>query len=100
MYEISQRVFLQLAADRGRYIDQSQSTNIYLEDPTNDQLAALHQYTSMLGLKTGMYYLRTKPMIEQVKFTEDLEIKKLMNKSDNNLNGKFCSNEEGCLSCQ
>jgi ribonucleotide reductase alpha subunit len=68
MYEISQKVILKLAADRGRYICQSQSTNIYIADPTIEQLTAVHMYAMMLGLKTGMYYLRTEPASEPMKF--------------------------------
>jgi ribonucleoside-diphosphate reductase alpha subunit len=68
MYEIPQKRFLKLAADRGRYVCQSQSTNVYLQDPTVEQLEALHMYGMMLGLKTGMYYLRTSPATEPMKF--------------------------------
>ena len=68
MYEISQKVILKLAADRGRYICQSQSSNIYIADPTIEQLTAVHMYAMMLGLKTGMYYLRTDPASEPMKF--------------------------------
>jgi ribonucleoside-diphosphate reductase alpha subunit len=68
MYEISQKRMLKLAADRGRYICQSQSTNVYLSDPTTEQLEALHMYSFMIGLKTGMYYLRTSPATEPMKF--------------------------------
>ena len=76
MWELPQKLFLKMAADRGRYIDQSQSTNIYLKDPRNDQLQALHLYTDRLGLKTGMYYLRELPTIEPIKFTVDPKIVK------------------------
>jgi ribonucleoside-diphosphate reductase alpha subunit len=58
VWEISQKVFLKLAADRGRYICQSQSTNIFLTDCTDEKLQAIHIYSNMLGLKTLMYYLR------------------------------------------
>jgi len=61
MWEIPQKVFLQMAARRGRYIDQSQSTNIYIRDCSDKQLEALHSAMDMLGLKT-FYYLRTNPI--------------------------------------
>jgi len=69
MYELPQKRLIKLAADRARYICQSQSTNIYISDPTEDQLKALHIYTMQIGLKTGMYYLRTCPAIEPIKLT-------------------------------
>jgi ribonucleoside-diphosphate reductase alpha subunit len=71
MWEISQRVMLTLTADRARYIDQSQSTNIYIADPTEEQLTALHLTTDEMRLKTGMYYLRREPPVGAVKFTTD-----------------------------
>jgi ribonucleotide reductase alpha subunit len=103
MWEIKQSWLLKLAADRGRYIDQSQSTNIYLADATDDVLKAVHLQTDMLGLKTGMYYLRSKSSCDPVKFTTDPEI---MAYVDNNLVEKtsepaFCNkNDPQCLSCQ
>jgi len=74
MWELSQKIFLQMAADRARYVCQSQSTNIYLDDPTPQQLAAVHTFTSYLGLKTQMYYLRTTGATEPIKFTVDRQI--------------------------
>jgi ribonucleoside-diphosphate reductase alpha chain len=70
MWEIPQRLFLKLAADRSRYIDQSSSTNIYIRDCTDEKLSACHLYANMLGLKTLMYYLRQKGG-ETIKFTAD-----------------------------
>ena len=74
MWEIPQRVMLRYTADRGRYIDQSQSTNVYMPHPTQKQLIAMHLYTDELGLKTGMYYLRQQPPTDPVKFTVDSSI--------------------------
>ena len=70
MWEISQKTLLRQAADRGRYIDQSSSTNIFMKDVTDEKLQACHIYANMLGLKTLMYYLRTKGG-ETIKFTAD-----------------------------
>lgn len=81
MWEISQRVMLTLTADRGRYIDQSQSTNIYIADPTEQQLIALHLTTDEFRLKTGMYYLRREPPTGAVKFTTDPSIVSYVDKS-------------------
>lgn len=100
MWELSQKIFLKMAADRGRYIDQSQSTNIYLADPTNEQLEALHLTTDMLGLKTGMYYLRQEPAMDPVKFTVDPSIMKYV--SDKKVELSEVSTEKvkpQCLGC-
>jgi ribonucleotide reductase alpha subunit len=103
MWEIKQSWLLKLAADRGRYIDQSQSTNIYLADATDDVLKAVHLQTDMLGLKTGMYYLRSRAAMEPIKFTTDPEI---MNFVSNKLVEKTAEpaacnrNDPQCLSCQ
>lgn len=67
--EIPQKIFCRLSAERQVYIDHAQSLNIYIDDPTDKQLIALHLHTWKLGLKTGMYYLRTRPANETVKFT-------------------------------
>ena len=71
MWELSMKTFLTMAADRGRYVCQSQSTNIYLQDPSDEQLIAIHGLTNSLGLKTGMYYLREGAAIQPIKFTVD-----------------------------
>jgi|688.fasta_scaffold00733_39 ribonucleoside-diphosphate reductase alpha chain len=59
-WEISQKSILDMAADRGAYIDQSQSLNIFMENPTVAKLSSMHMYGWKKGLKTGMYYLRTR----------------------------------------
>jgi ribonucleoside-diphosphate reductase subunit M1 len=74
MWEITGRIMLRYTADRGRYIDQSQSTNIYIDHPTPQQLIAMHRHTDDLRLKTGMYYLRQQPPSEPVKFTCNSDI--------------------------
>ena len=61
VWEISQKVLLDQAADRGIYIDQSQSLNIFLEKPTIKSLSSMHFYGFEKGLKTGSYYIRSKP---------------------------------------
>lgn len=70
MWEIPQKRFMKLAADRGRYIDQSSSTNVYIRDCTDEKLSACHLYANQLGLKTLIYYLRQQGG-ESVKFTAD-----------------------------
>lgn len=62
-----------MAADRGAYIDQSQSLNIHMVDATTSKLSSMHFHGWQLGLKTGMYYLRTKAAADAIKFTVDVD---------------------------
>lgn len=71
VWEIPQRSIIDLAAGRGPFIDQSQSLNIFLAQPDRSQLNSMHFYGWERGLKTGMYYLRTKPASDAIKFTVD-----------------------------
>ncbi|KCV69971.1 ribonucleoside-diphosphate reductase subunit M1 [Fonticula alba] len=75
-WEISQRSIIDMAADRGAFIDQSQSLNIFIGEPTASRLTSMHFYGWKKGLKTGMYYLRTKPAAEAIKFTVDQQLLK------------------------
>lgn len=70
-WEISQKVIIDLSADRGAYVDQSQSLNIFMEDANFAKLTSMHFYGWKAGLKTGMYYLRTKAARDAIKFTLD-----------------------------
>lgn len=81
MWDISQKYMLKLMADRCRYVCQSASLNIYLENPTIETLKACHLTANALGLKTLMYYLRQKTSNTAMKFTIDPELYKLMSKS-------------------
>ncbi|CAK5268053.1 unnamed protein product, partial [Mycena citricolor] len=71
VWEISQKKVLELAADRGAFICQSQSLNVHLAAPTMGQLTSMHFYGWKRGLKTGMYYLRTQPASAAIQFTVD-----------------------------
>lgn len=73
VWEISQRVILDMAADRGAFICQSQSMNVHIADPNTSKLTSMHFYAWKRGLKTGMYYLRTRPKADAIKFTVDQE---------------------------
>merc|ERR1712226_1763703 len=73
VWEIKQRGVLDMAADRGAYIDQSQSLNIHMTDATTAKLSSMHFHGWQLGLKTGMYYLRTKAAVDAIKFTVDVD---------------------------
>lgn len=71
VWEISQKVIIDLAADRGAYICQSQSMNVFLQDPNFGKLTSMHFYAWKKGLKTGMYYLRSQAAASAIKFTLD-----------------------------
>lgn len=70
-WEISQKAIIEMAADRGAYICQSQSLNIFMENANFGKLTSMHFYGWKKGLKTGMYYLRTKAATDAIKFTVD-----------------------------
>lgn len=90
VWEISNKVLINMAADRGAFIDQSQSFNIHVAEPNYGKLTSIHFYGWKKGLKTGMYYLRTKPAAQAIQFTVDK--RKLDNKVPN---GKVESIENG-----
>ena len=71
VWEIKQKDVLDMAADRGAYIDQSQSLNVFIDSPNFAKLTSMHFYAWKKGLKTGMYYLRTKAARDAIKFTVD-----------------------------
>ena len=71
VWEIKQRVVVDMAADRGAYIDQSQSLNIFMANPTFKLMTSMHFYGWKKGLKTGMYYLRTRGAADAIQFTVD-----------------------------
>jgi ribonucleoside-diphosphate reductase subunit M1 len=71
VWEIKQRAIIDMAADRGAFIDQSQSLNIHLAEPTISKLTSMHFYSWKKGLKTGLYYLRTRPKADAIQFTVD-----------------------------
>ncbi|KAG5341091.1 ribonucleotide-diphosphate reductase subunit rnr1 [Termitomyces sp. Mn162] len=76
VWEISQKKVIDLAADRGAFICQSQSLNVHLQAPTLGQLTSMHFYGWKKGLKTGMYYLRTRPAAQAIQFTVDQSVLK------------------------
>jgi ribonucleoside-diphosphate reductase alpha subunit len=73
VWEISQKWIIQMAADRGRFIDQSQSMNLFMESPTMSKLSSMHMYAWKSGLKTGMYYLRSKAKARPIQFSLEPE---------------------------
>ena len=97
MYEISQKVTMQMARQRGIYVCQSQSFNVYIGEPNIKKMQSVHNYSNSLQLKTGMYYLRQNPASQTSRFTVDLDIqqyhKKLYKKN------VVCT-DDVCLVCQ
>lgn len=69
VWEMKMKDIIDMAADRGKFIDQSQSLNLFIADPNADRLTAMHFYAWKKGLKTGIYYLRTKPAVNAIQYT-------------------------------
>ena len=115
VWEIKQRNLIDMAADRGAFICQSQSLNLFVDTPTTSKLTSMHFYGWKKGLKTGMYYLRTQAATQAVQFTIEKQgsdqmqpvIQKveeiiLTNDIDGitaDFSGPSCSREEGCVTC-
>ncbi len=108
VYEISQKVIIDQAADRGAFICQSQSLNLFVENPNFAKLSSMHFYGWQKGLKTGMYYLRSKAAVDPIKFTLDEQHQRIQSNTTEIVpemevmdlaEGAACSMEEGCLMC-
>jgi ribonucleoside-diphosphate reductase alpha chain len=102
-WEISQKVIIEQSADRGAYICQSQSLNIFMESANFGKLTSMHFYGWEKGLKTGMYYLRTKAATDAIKFTvEKASVAQVVEKTEEeNMAAISCSldDPEGCEMC-
>lgn len=100
-WEIKQKTLIDMAAARGAFICQSQSLNLFVADPTYAKLTSMHFYAWKKGLKTGIYYLRTKAPVMAQKFTVDPELQKLAEQSEHQRQAAKAegSAEEGCLMC-
>jgi len=108
VWEIKMRNIIDMAADRGAYICQSQSLNLFINAPNASKLTSMHFYAWKKGLKTGMYYLRTQAASQAVKFTVENQGGKAMEPvipdhveqvADEIPAGPSCSMEEGCVTC-
>ena len=102
VWEISQKVIINMAADRGIYVCQSQSMNLFIGEPDFAKLTSMHFYSWKKGLKTGMYYLRTRPLAQAQQFTIEPENKtNTKDNIENDINEiKMCNrNDPDCLSC-
>ena len=109
VWEIKQRAIIDMAADRGAFICQSQSLNLFIDAPNTSKLTSMHFYAWKKGLKTGMYYLRTKAASQAVQFTVEkqggkakeplLDANEVTAVDESLLTGGSCSMEEGCVTC-
>ena len=102
VWEVSQKSIIEMAADRGAYICQSQSMNIHMQDANFGKLTSMHFHAWKLGLKTGLYYLRTKAAADAIKFTIVKEEKE--NPKENKIEDQEaiqCSidNQDDCEMC-
>lgn len=95
VWEIKQRSLIDMAADRGAFICQSQSLNLFVDNPTISKLTSMHFYGWKKGLKTGIYYLRSQAAAQAVQFT----IEKQPEKQQDETQYPSCTMEEGCVSC-
>jgi len=96
VWEIPQKSIIDMAADRGAYIDQSQSLNIFMENPTLAKLSSMHMYGWRKGLKTGMYYLRTRAKARAQQVTVPVAPTK---PTEEQILACSRENPEGCLMC-
>ena len=99
VWELKMKVLIDQAADRGKYVCQSQSLNLFIEDPDLTRISNMHFYSWTKGLKTGMYYLRTRAKAKTQAFTLDPALLKSLNKPQEYADGSVCRKEEGCIVC-
>jgi len=101
VWEIKQRSIIDLASDRGAYICQSQSLNLFVDSPNFAKLTSMHFHAWRKGLKTGMYYLRTKAAADAIKFTVDVAALNRPQMEEQQQSEIACSldNRDECLAC-
>ena len=98
-WEIKQKTLIDMAVQRGAFICQSQSLNLFVSDPNYAKLTSMHFYAWKQGLKTGIYYLRTRAPVMAQKFTIDPELQKAAEKSEQDRLHKKYAPDEGCTMC-
>lgn len=98
-WEIKQKTLIDMATARGAFICQSQSLNLFVADPNYAKLTSMHFYAWKQGLKTGIYYLRTRAPVMAQKFTVDPELQKAAEKSEQDRLHKKYAPDEGCTMC-
>jgi ribonucleoside-diphosphate reductase alpha chain len=100
-WEIKQKYLIDMAAARGAFICQSQSLNLFVADPNYAKLTSMHFYAWKQGLKTGIYYLRTRAPVMAQKFTIDPELQREATKSEQMriIRKSLAEDEGGCTMC-
>jgi ribonucleoside-diphosphate reductase alpha chain len=98
-WEISQKAIIEQSADRGAFICQSQSLNIFMENANFGKLTSMHFYGWKKGLKTGMYYLRTKAATDAIKFTVDKSVNEQPQAEINEVIVKSIEDEQDAINC-
>ena len=98
-WEIKQKTLIDMATARGAFICQSQSLNLFVADPNYAKLTSMHFYAWKQGLKTGIYYLRTRAPVMAQKFTIDPDLQKAAEKSEQERLQRKCQADEGCTMC-
>lgn len=104
VWEIKQKSLIDMAANRGAFICQSQSMNLFMAQPTVAKLSSMHFYAWQKGLKTGLYYLRSKAGSQAVQFTVSSKTSEeptqdTAKPKEEIIEGAVCTMEEGCISC-
>lgn len=103
VWELKQKVLIDQAAERGVYVCQSQSLNLFVEDPDFGRLTNMHFYGWRAGLKTGIYYLRSRAKAKTMAFTLEpvaaVGASKVPSPKKNEEETMYCTKEEGCISC-
>jgi ribonucleoside-diphosphate reductase alpha chain len=110
VWEIKQKTIIDMAADRGAFICQSQSLNLFIENANLAKLTSMHFYAWKQGLKTGMYYLRSKAAVDPIKFSLSADYKKKYDDTQEVMDvkeetvpvteeGAVCNMDDGCLMC-
>jgi ribonucleoside-diphosphate reductase alpha chain len=113
VWEIKQRNLIDMAADRGAFICQSQSLNLFVDNPSASKLTSMHFYAWKKGLKTGMYYLRSQAAAQAVQFTVEkqaandiepgvhatVESPTQSDVEPTIADGAVCTMQDGCISC-
>ena len=108
VWEIKMRDIIDMSADRGHFIDQSQSLNLFIDQPNIGKITSMHFYAWEKGLKTGMYYLRTKAATQAIQFTVQKQAKSQLEPVVANKEGEYTSEEaiacsidnpDDCIAC-
>ena len=108
VWEIKMKDIIDMSADRGHFIDQSQSLNLFIDQPNIGKITSMHFYAWEKGLKTGMYYLRTKAATQAIQFTVQKQAKSQLEPVVANKEGEYTSEEaiacsidnpDDCIAC-